>query len=227
MEKTYHLLDSLEMIDADIEWVREQLQLRRQASEEKDSARNLTDRYIPELEALRGTAEQARSSREAPWLRAEQAEKLAAGLTAQLDRVEAKADERLEQLNSMRRLVQHEQMARKLAEGEVRALRDELEAERNARKAESMERTERCRCAYDQDTEASPSLGITFPYATKQLEAMRDAALAHWASHDRSTPAPYGIQKTVANFLATRTGQNARKLAELAIAIKPDDLPKA
>jgi hypothetical protein len=69
--------------------------------------------------------------------------------------------------------------------------------------------------------------GLIFPYATKQLEAMRDAALVHWAEHDRSKPAPYGIQKTVATFLAGRTGENARKLAELAAAIKPDDLPKA
>lgn len=226
MEKVYRLLDSLEMIDADIERVREHLQLRKQAAEEKDNARNLADKYIPELVALRGATEQDRPSREATWLRAEQAEKLAAGLTAQLERVEAKADERLEQLKSMRSLVQQEQIARQLAESLVTELRDELEAERNARRAENMERAERCRCAYDQDNEASPSHGITFPYATKQLEAMRAAALAHWASHDRSTPAPYGIQKTVANFLAARTGQNARKLAELAIAIKPDDLPK-
>ncbi|MBN1080357.1 hypothetical protein JNO13_06130 [Pseudomonas sp. 1079] len=68
--------------------------------------------------------------------------------------------------------------------------------------------------------------GLYFPYATKQLEAMRDAALTHWKDHDRSKPAPYGIQKTVATFLASRTGENARKLAELAAAIKPDDLPK-
>lgn len=72
-----------------------------------------------------------------------------------------------------------------------------------------------------------PVSGLTFPYATKQLEAMRDAALAHWVEHDRSKPAPYGIQKKVAIFLATRTGENARKLVELAAAIKPDDLPKA
>ena len=75
-------------------------------------------------------------------------------------------------------------------------------------------------------TERGDGKGLTFPYATKQLEAMRDAALAHWADHDRSKPAPYGIQKAVATFLAARTGENARKLAELAAAIKPDDLPK-
>lgn len=71
-----------------------------------------------------------------------------------------------------------------------------------------------------------PVNGLNFPYATKQLEAMRDAALAHWVEHDRSKPAPYGIQKMVATFLASRTGENARKLAELAAAVKPDDLPK-
>lgn len=73
----------------------------------------------------------------------------------------------------------------------------------------------------------APATGLTFPYATKHLEAMRDAALEHWSGHDRSKPAPYGIQKAVQTFLATRTGENARKLAELAAAIKPDDLPKS
>lgn len=77
------------------------------------------------------------------------------------------------------------------------------------------------------DLDVISDKGLTFPYATKQLEAMRDAALAHWVEHDRSKPAPYGIQKTVATFLAARTGENARKLAELASAIKPDYLPKA
>jgi len=69
--------------------------------------------------------------------------------------------------------------------------------------------------------------GLTFPYATKHLEAMQEAAIKHWADHDRSKPAPYGIQKAVQNFLAERTGENSRKVAELAAAIKPDDLPKS
>jgi len=75
----------------------------------------------------------------------------------------------------------------------------------------------------DSDTTAG---GLTFPYATKHLEAMRDAASHFWKEHDRTTPAPYGIQKKVQNFLAGRTGENTRKLAELAAAIKPDNLPK-
>lgn len=76
--------------------------------------------------------------------------------------------------------------------------------------------------ALEQDAQA----GLTFPYATNHLKAMRDAAIEFWRSHDRSKPAPYGIQKEVQKFLAERTGENARKLAELAAAIKPDDLPK-
>lgn len=67
---------------------------------------------------------------------------------------------------------------------------------------------------------------LTFPYATKELRAMRDASVQFWAEHDLSKPAPYGIQKQVQNFLTSRTGENSRKVAELAAAIKPDDLPR-
>lgn len=217
---------------ADLEELREQL---KKAIEAKENAWHLTDKYKAELETLRGTAEQDRSSREAAWLRAEQAEKLAEELADRFDRMEAKADFNKDALESSKALVaelhgavEHEQLARKYAESLAMELRNELEDEHNARIAESMERAQSCRCACDKGDEVSASpIGITFPYATKQLEAMRDAAVAHWADHDRSKPAPYGIQKTVASFLADRTGQNSRKLAELAVAIKPDDLPKA
>ncbi|MDN7139695.1 hypothetical protein KC131_03480 [Pseudomonas sp. JQ170] len=77
-------------------------------------------------------------------------------------------------------------------------------------------------------TEVSESAGrLVFPYSTKKLLAMRDAAVEHWMNHDRSKPAPYGIQKTIQTFLSGRTGENARKIFELANAIKPDDLPKS
>lgn len=78
-----------------------------------------------------------------------------------------------------------------------------------------------------QENTSEASSGISFPYSTKYLEAMREAAQKHWAKHDRSKPAPHGIQKAVQIILAERTGASARKLAELANAIKPDDLPKA
>ncbi|WP_367598230.1 hypothetical protein [Pseudomonas fulva] len=207
----------------------------KKACEAKENAWHLTDKYKVELEALRETAEQDRSSREAALRRAEQAEKQAEELARELDRTEAKADHYQDAMESskaavteLEKTVEHERMARKYAEGLAIELRAELEDEHNARIAERIELAETCRCADDKGDEVSDSpMGITFPYATKQLEAMRDAAVTHWADHDRSKPAPYGIQKTVASFLADRTGQNSRKLAELAVAIKPDDLPKA
>lgn len=76
-------------------------------------------------------------------------------------------------------------------------------------------------------TEVSESAGqIVFPYSTKTLLAMRDAALKHWKNHDPSKPAPYGIQKDVQNYISTITGNHSRKVFELASAIKPDNLPK-
>ena len=69
--------------------------------------------------------------------------------------------------------------------------------------------------------------GLAFPYSTKQLQAMQSAAVKYWATHDRTSPAPYGIQKEIQYYLAELTGENnARKIAELAAAIKPDNLPK-
>ena len=69
--------------------------------------------------------------------------------------------------------------------------------------------------------------GLVFPYSTKQLQAMQSAAVKYWATHDRTSPAPYGIQKEIQYYLAELTGEkNARKITELAAAIKPDNLPK-
>lgn len=216
----------------DMEELREQL---KKATETKENAWHLTDKYKVELEALREIVERERSSREEACLRAEQAEKRIEEFEGQLGRLEADFELYKDALGlsqaavtDLEKTVEHEQLARKYAESLAMELRAELEDEYNARMSESMERAEGPRCACEQGEVVTPaSAGISFPYATKQLEAMRDAALAHWADHDRSKPAPYGIQKTVASFLAERTGQNSRKLAELAVAIKPDDLPKA
>lgn len=68
--------------------------------------------------------------------------------------------------------------------------------------------------------------GLIFPYSTKQLEAMQSAAIKFWADHDPANPAPYGIQKAVQNYLIDTTGGSARKVVELAAAIKPDNLPQ-
>lgn len=216
---------------ADMEELRDQL---KKAGESKENAWYLTDKYKIELETLRETAEQDRSYREAAWLRAEQAEQALEELKQKMSRLDAKTEryrhvmeQRSAWVDELNITVEHERLARKYAEELALELRAELESEYQARMAERLERPDPAGCTCELSETADKSSGITFPYSTKQLEAMRDAALAHWTEHDRSKPAPYGIQKTVGNFLAERTGQNSRKLAELAAAIKPDGLPRA
>ena len=116
------------------------------------------------------------------------------------------------------------------AEADASSLRQEIEDAYYAQKSDEALAAQE---AYHRYLEGDPAYqlpqpldGLAFPYATKHLEAMRDAAIEFWQGHDITKPAPYGIQKTVQNFLAARTGENARKLAELAAAIKPDGLPK-
>lgn len=217
---------------AEFEDLRDQLS---KSIESRESAWHLTDKYKVELEALRETAAHDQTSRETARLRAEQVEKQLSELEKQLSQMEARSDHYQDALEAKRAetaelmsTLASEQAAREAAESHARELRDALSDKEQARMAEDMERAEIpfCECAQD-DVVSPSSVGITFPYATKQLEAMRDAALAHWAEHDRSKPAPYGIQKKVASFLSDRIGDNSRKLPELAGAIKPDDLPKA
>ncbi|MGH8437445.1 MAG: hypothetical protein ACRERX_23965 [Pseudomonas sp.] len=109
---------------------------------------------------------------------------------------------------------------------ELEDLRVQLEQERSARAAAEQRAKQAEAGKLHQQLGGQPDGGLTFPYTTRLLEAMRDAATKFWQSHDRSKPAPYGIQKEVQNFLTERTGANSRKVAELAAAIKPDDLPK-
>lgn len=141
------------------------------------------------------------------------------------------------ELEDMRQQLEQERAARKTAEDKVAKLKEEirlmLEAQRWAQEVAEQDKTEEvARRRDDWLREQSshqpnaPATGLNFPYATKHLEAMRDAAIMHWVGHDRSMPAPYGIQKKVQNFLASRTGDNHRKIVELANAIKPEDLPK-
>lgn len=74
--------------------------------------------------------------------------------------------------------------------------------------------------------------GLTFPYATKHLEAMRDAALKYWADHtsDKRQPTQVEIQWELCGLLglsAPTDKSPPQKAIYLASAIKPDDLPKS
>jgi len=74
--------------------------------------------------------------------------------------------------------------------------------------------------------------GLAFPYATKELEAMRAAVAEYWEGYTPDKRQP--TQKAVAYSLGEKlnlprqgSGDPARKATALASAIKPDTLPDA
>lgn len=227
---------------AELEDLRTQL---KKACESRENAWYLTDKYKAEREQLLDAAKQESTSREAALLRAEQAEAEVLELRRHLKDIQAKEityrnaiEEIQTKATKYNNELEEERFALKAAKDDVAKLKEEIrlmaQAQRCAQEASEQDEAEEAARRYDEWTKEqsghqpiAPATGLIFPYATKHLEAMRDAAIAHWVEHDRSKPAPYGIQKTVQTFLAARTGENARKLAELASAIKPDDLPKA
>jgi hypothetical protein len=80
------------------------------------------------------------------------------------------------------------------------------------------------------DTSTSaPDTRVIFPYATKALLAMRDAAEKHWVACTYQ-PTQISVQMTLCKTLGIKVtdGNEApRKSKELAAAIKPDNLPDA
>lgn len=74
--------------------------------------------------------------------------------------------------------------------------------------------------------------GLSFPYPTKQLEAMLAAALKYWADYtpDKRQPTQKEIGLDIGEALGLPrqgSGDPARKAVALASAIKPDALPDA
>jgi hypothetical protein len=121
-------------------------------------------------------------------------------------------------------------MSKQSSAAEVETLRRQLEQERTARQA-SEQRAEQAEAEVAElrlqmaavGTTGQHSSGLYFPYATKQLEAARDAALKYWCDFNHEHPP---LQKSIAGFMIER-GVPARQAQELTIAIKPDDLQKA
>lgn len=75
----------------------------------------------------------------------------------------------------------------------------------------------------------SPS-GLTFPYATRELKAMRAVALQYWAPYttDKRMPTQkeIGLELcTILNLQRQASGDPARKAIVLATAVRPDSLP--
>ena len=79
------------------------------------------------------------------------------------------------------------------------------------------------------EMESQPK-GLNFPYATKDLEAMRTVALKYWAPYTSEKRMP--TQKEIGLELCTildlprqSSGDPARKAIVLATAVRPDSLP--
>ncbi len=110
---------------------------------------------------------------------------------------------------------------------ELEDLRQQLEQERAARQAAERraEQAEAETAALRQQlaavgTAGSDGAGLTFPYATKHLEAARAAALEYWQEFDPVRPP---LQKQVIASIVSM-GVPVRQAEELARAIKRGDL---
>ena len=71
--------------------------------------------------------------------------------------------------------------------------------------------------------------GLTFPYATKELEAMRAAVAKYWEGYtaEKRQPTQVEIQMELCKLLGLElaNGEAPRKVKALASAIKPANLP--
>lgn len=71
--------------------------------------------------------------------------------------------------------------------------------------------------------------GLTFPYATKELDAMRAAVAKYWEGYtaEKRQPTQVEIQMELCKLLGLElaNGEAPRKVKALASAIKPVDLP--
>ncbi|SEJ09479.1 hypothetical protein SAMN04244579_03092 [Azotobacter beijerinckii] len=78
----------------------------------------------------------------------------------------------------------------------------------------------------------APATGLTFPYATKELEAMRAAVAKYWEGYttDKRQPTQKEVSIELGELLGLPrqgSGDPNRKAMNLAAAIKPVDLPDA
>lgn len=169
-------------------------------------------------------------------------------LSKELEREQAKRQEvataeqskrRAAELEGLRLQLEQELAKREAAEAEVAALRREIEDMCYARKAaEEVAEREAARRHDDwlrEQYNRQPdtlTTGLTFPYATKELEAMRTAVAKYWEGYttDKRQPTQKEIGLELGELLGLprqASGDPARKAIALAAAIKPSDLPDA
>ncbi|MGE6660818.1 hypothetical protein ACQKEK_08745 [Pseudomonas sp. NPDC077408] len=180
-----------------------------------------------ELEYLRKQLEQERAAREA----------------SETELMQRRVEGGNRALESMRQMLMHEhsefaamQQRAELAERMVAALETQLAEQEEQRQSDDKTFKALTRQLRELHGGKHPMpathTGLVFPYATKELEAMRAAVAEYWEGYTPDKRQP--TQKAVAYSLGEKlnlprqgSGDPARKATALASAIKPDTLPDA
>ncbi|MHB0765736.1 hypothetical protein ACYCFC_15355 [Stutzerimonas sp. NM35] len=175
-----------------------------------------------QLDAL--LAKLAKAEREAALLRAENAT------------LKAQVSQEQESSESLRReLSESERERGKQAEQRIEAEQAAIEAKQKTEAAVAtfshLEGSLKRVASLFSVTQAIPAqgTGLTFPYATKELEAMRAAMVKYWEGYtpEKRQPTQKSIALTLGELLdlpQQANGDAARKAIVLASAIKPDTL---
>lgn len=135
------------------------------------------------------------------------------------------------ELENIRQELALERARREAAEVEIEELRQRLKDTNTYQQSDEMcdlpepaggQPSDQAQQKHDAATPA-----LAFPYATKRLEAMRDAAVKHWVGYTREKRRP--TQKEVGLHLGEAlglprqaNGEPAREAKVLAVAIKPE-----
>lgn len=155
---------------------------------------------------------------------------------AELERHAAElADRRVQgaEVESLRQQLEQERAARLADADAIKTLQAALEKESREVKELSAIVREQAEVIRRVNTVLPAAVqGLTFPYATKELKAMRAAVAKYWESYtpDKRQPTQVEVQLELCELLGLermKNGDPPRKAKELAGAIKPDTLPDA
>jgi len=213
----------------------------------KTSLRECKPLFVPaEIEALarmiNGQPEQPNEN-ELEYLRKQLEQERAAREASEAELMRRRAEDGKRALENMRQMLMHEhseyaamQERAEQAERMVAVLEAQIAKQAEQRKSDESAfkaLTRQVRELHGGNRPA-PAIqtGLVFPYATKELEAMRAAVAEYWEGYTPDKRQP--TQKAIAYSLGEKlnlprqgSGDPARKATALASAIKPDTLPDA
>ncbi|MBD9408474.1 hypothetical protein [Stutzerimonas stutzeri] len=213
----------------------------------KTSLRECKPLFVPaEIEALarmiNGQPDQPNEN-ELEYLRKQLEQERAAREASEAELMRRRAEDGKRALENMRQMLMHEhsefaamQERAEQAERMVAVLEAQIAEQAEQRKSDESAfkaLTRQVRELHGGNRPAPASqTGLVFPYATKELEAMRAAVAEYWEGYTPDKRQP--TQKAIAYSLGEKlnlprqgSGDPARKATALASAIKPDTLPDA